>query len=130
MLAIARGLMANPEIIMLDEPSLGLAPLIVNDIIRIIQEINRKGVSVLLVEQNAKKALAIADRACVLEQGRIVKRGSGKELAADESISSVPIWAGKIKNRRWIAVKTLLDEILQTLDVKQSVAHIESADRK
>lgn len=66
MLAIARGLMANPEIIMLDEPSLGLAPLIVNDIIRIIQEINRKGVSVLLVEQNAKKALAIADRACVL----------------------------------------------------------------
>ena len=75
MLAIARGLMANPEIIMLDEPSLGLAPLIVNDIIRIIQEINRKGVSVLLVEQNAKKALAIADRACVLEQGRIVKRG-------------------------------------------------------
>ena len=86
MLAIARGLMANPEIIMLDEPSLGLAPLIVNDIIRIIQEINRKGVSVLLVEQNAKKALAIADRACVLEQGRIVKRGSGKELAADESI--------------------------------------------
>ena len=86
MLAIARGLMANPEIIMLDEPSLGLAPLIVNDIIHIIQEINRKGVSVLLVEQNAKKALAIADRACVLEQGRIVKRGSGKELAADESI--------------------------------------------
>ena len=86
MLAIARGLMSQPQIIMLDEPSLGLAPLIVNDIISIIKEINQEGVSVLLVEQNAKKALAIADRACVLEQGRIVKRGTGKELAADESI--------------------------------------------
>lgn len=86
MLAIARGLMSNPEILMLDEPSLGLAPLIVNDIISIIKEVNEKGVSVLLVEQNARKALAIADRACVLEQGRIVKRGTGEELARDEEI--------------------------------------------
>lgn len=86
MLAIARGLMSEPKIIMLDEPSLGLAPLIVNDIISIIKDINAAGVSVLLVEQNARKALAIADSACVLEQGRIVKRGTGAELAADESI--------------------------------------------
>ena len=86
MLAIARGLMSNPKILMLDEPSLGLAPMIVNDIISIIKEVNDKGVSVLLVEQNARKALAIADRACVLEQGRIVKRGTGIELARDEEI--------------------------------------------
>ena len=86
MLAIGRGLMSNPKIIMLDEPSLGLAPLIVNDIFSIIKDINKKGVSVLLVEQNARKALSIADRACVLEQGKIVKRGTGWELAQDESI--------------------------------------------
>lgn len=89
MLAIARGLMSDPKIIMLDEPSLGLAPLIVNDIFSIIQQINREGVSVLLVEQNARKALNIADRACVLEQGRIVKQGTGRELAGDESIINV-----------------------------------------
>lgn len=88
MLAIARGLMSDPKIIMLDEPSLGLAPLIVNDIFSIIQQINREGVSVLLVEQNARKALNVADRACVLEQGRIVKQGTGSELASDESIIS------------------------------------------
>ena len=89
MLAIARGLMSDPKVIMLDEPSLGLAPLIVNDIFAIIQQINREGVSVLLVEQNARKALNIADRACVLEQGRIVKQGTGRELAGDESIINV-----------------------------------------
>lgn len=86
MLAIARGLMSNPKVILLDEPSLGLAPLIVNDIISIIKDINKQGVSVLLVEQNARKALGVADRACVLEQGRIVRRGTGAELASDESI--------------------------------------------
>lgn len=86
MLAIARGLMSNPQVILLDEPSLGLAPLIVNDIMSIIQNINREGISVLLVEQNARKALSIAHQACVLEQGRIAKSGTGAELAADESI--------------------------------------------
>lgn len=95
MLAIARGLMSNPKIIMLDEPSLGLAPLIVNDIFDIIQEINREGVSVLLVEQNARKALSIADHACVLEQGRIVKQGTGSEIAADESIINAYLGAKK-----------------------------------
>lgn len=95
MLAIARGLMSNPKVILLDEPSLGLAPLIVNDIMSIIKRINTEGISVLLVEQNARKALAIAHHACVLEQGRIVKRGTGAELAADESI--VAAYLGKAR---------------------------------
>lgn len=86
MLAIARGLMSNPKVLLLDEPSLGLAPLIVNDIMNIIRQINSEGISVLLVEQNARKALAIAHHACVLKQGAIVKRGTGAELASDESI--------------------------------------------
>ena len=86
MLAIARGLMSNPKVLLLDEPSLGLAPLIVNDIMSIIKQINNEGISVLLVEQNARKALSIAHHACVLEQGQIVKTGTGAELAADESI--------------------------------------------
>ena len=95
MLAIARGLMSNPKVLLLDEPSLGLAPLIVNDIMSIIKQINNEGISVLLVEQNARKALSIAHHACVLEQGQIVKTGTGAELAADES--SVAAYLGKTK---------------------------------
>lgn len=94
MLAIARGLMSNPKVILLDEPSLGLAPIIVNDIMQIIQDINKEGISVLLVEQNAKKALAIAHNACVLEQGKIVKRGTGEELINDESV--IAAYLGKL----------------------------------
>ncbi len=95
MLAIARGLMSNPKVLLLDEPSRGLAPLIVNDIMSIIKQINNEGISVLLVEQNARKALSIAHHACVLEQGQIVKTGTGAELAADESI--VAAYLGKTK---------------------------------
>lgn len=86
MLAIARALMAQPRAILLDEPSLGLAPLIVNDVMNMIKQVNEAGITVLVVEQNARKVLAIADQAYVLEQGRIVRSGSGEELAKDEAI--------------------------------------------
>lgn len=95
MLAIARGLMSNPKVLLLDEPSLGLAPLIVNEVIEYIDEINRQGVTILLVEQNARKALKIAHHACVMEQGRIVRYGTGDEIAEDESV--VAAYLGKKK---------------------------------
>jgi len=86
MVAIGRGLMAKPKLLMMDEPSLGLAPFIVADLFRIISEINHNGLSILLVEQNATHAFALAGRAYVMETGRIVREGSGKELLADPSI--------------------------------------------
>jgi branched-chain amino acid transport system ATP-binding protein len=86
MLAIARGLMTNPRLLLLDEPSLGLAPLIVKFIFEIIQEINRQGVTVLLVEQNVYQSLRIANRAYVLETGRVVLSGTGEELLNDEHV--------------------------------------------
>jgi branched-chain amino acid transport system ATP-binding protein len=86
MLAIARGLMANPRLLLLDEPSLGLAPLLVKFIFEIIQEINRQGVTVLLVEQNVYQSLRIAHRAYVLETGRVVLTGSGEELLNSEHV--------------------------------------------
>ena len=88
MLAIARGLMSNPKILLLDEPSLGLAPLIVNEVISIIQQINKEGITVLLVEQNARKALKIADHACVIQQGCIVRYGTGAEILQEENFMS------------------------------------------
>ncbi len=81
MLAMGRALMAKPKILLLDEPSMGLSPLLVKEIFHIIEAINRNGTTVLLVEQNAKMALAIADRAYVLENGKIVLSGTGEELA-------------------------------------------------
>ena len=81
MLAVGRALMSRPKLLLLDEPSLGLAPLVVQDIFKIIQEINRQGVTVLLVEQNAKMALEIANRAYVLETGKIKMEGEAHELA-------------------------------------------------
>ena len=86
MLAVARALMSRPKIIMMDEPSLGLAPLIVRDIFDIIREINRQGVTVLLIEQNANMALKAADIGYVLETGIITLRGTGAELLANESV--------------------------------------------
>jgi len=86
MLAVARALMSRPKIIMMDEPSLGLAPIVVKGIFDIIREINKRGVTVLLIEQNANMALKIADYAYVLETGRIGLAGSGKELLADDSV--------------------------------------------
>jgi branched-chain amino acid transport system ATP-binding protein len=80
MLAIGRGLMAKPKLLLLDEPSMGLAPILVEEIFAIIEEINKQGVSVLLVEQNALMALSIAHRGYVLETGRIVLEGSGQDL--------------------------------------------------
>lgn len=84
MLAVGRGLMSRPKLFMLDEPSLGLAPLIVRDIFNIIQKINAQGTTVLLVEQNARAALKIADYGYVMETGRITLSGTGKELLNDE----------------------------------------------
>jgi branched-chain amino acid transport system ATP-binding protein len=86
MLVIGRGLMARPGVLLLDEPSLGLAPLLVAEIFRIVNDINQEGTTLLLVEQNAKKALAVADRAYVLETGTIIREGSGTELLADPSV--------------------------------------------
>ena len=86
MLAMGRALMAKPSILLLDEPSMGLSPLLVSEIFNIIREINDKGTTILLVEQNAKRALSIADRAYVLETGRITLEGTGEELASDERV--------------------------------------------
>jgi branched-chain amino acid transport system ATP-binding protein len=86
MCAIARGLMSKPRLLMLDEPSLGLSPILVADIFRVIQEVHDVGVTVLLVEQNVFKSLAIADRAYVLENGRIVLEGKGKDLLNDAHV--------------------------------------------
>jgi branched-chain amino acid transport system ATP-binding protein len=86
MLAIARALMAAPRLLLLDEPSLGLAPMVTREIFRVIQRINADGVTVLLVEQNARRALAVASRGYVLETGRVVVSGPSRELAADPRI--------------------------------------------
>lgn len=86
MLAIGRGLMAHPALLLLDEPSMGLSPILVEQIFDIIQDINEQGTSILLVEQNAQMALAIADRAYVLETGKIVMQGTGDELLKDPRV--------------------------------------------
>jgi branched-chain amino acid transport system ATP-binding protein len=86
MVAIGRGLMAGPKLLMLDEPSLGLAPILVEEVFRVITEINRSGVTVLLVEQNTQHALTLAHRGFVMELGRIALSGSGSELLADRNV--------------------------------------------
>lgn len=86
MLAIARGLMMDPDIVMLDEPSLGLAPIVVEDIFELILKIREMGKTILLIEQNASMALSIADRGYVLENGRIILHGKGKDLLVDPEV--------------------------------------------
>jgi branched-chain amino acid transport system ATP-binding protein len=86
MLAMGRALMSNPEIILMDEPSMGLSPILVSEIFQIIKEVSEDGKTILLVEQNAKKALSISDRAYVLETGKIVLSGDAKELMNNEDI--------------------------------------------
>ena len=86
MLAVGRALMARPKLIMMDEPSLGLAPLVVRDIFEIIRQINRQGVSILLIEQNANMALKVADSAYVMETGCITLSGAGKDLLNNEAV--------------------------------------------
>ena len=95
MLAVGRGLMARPKVLMMDEPSLGLAPIVVQGIFDIIREINRQGVTILLIEQNANMALKIADLAYVMETGRITMTGTGKELLENEAVKEA--YLGKKK---------------------------------
>ncbi len=86
MLAIARALMSRPKLLLLDEPSMGLAPIVVADIFKVIKEINAEGTTVLIVEQNVKQALKIADYGYVLEAGQIVLDGTGESLLNDERV--------------------------------------------
>ena len=86
MLALGRALMSTPKLLLLDEPSMGLAPIFIQEIFDIIQDIQKQGTTVLLIEQNANKALAISDRGYVLETGKIVLSGTGKELAASDEV--------------------------------------------
>ncbi len=86
MLATGRALMTNPKFLIMDEPSMGLSPILVNEIFTIIDQLHSSGITILLVEQNAKKALAVADRAYVLETGRISMQGPAKELAEDDRV--------------------------------------------
>lgn len=95
MLAVGRALMSRPKLMMMDEPSLGLAPLVVQDIFTIIKEVNKAGVTILLIEQNANMALKTADLGYVLETGKIVLSGSGQELLSNESVKEA--YLGKKK---------------------------------
>ena len=95
MLAVGRALMSRPRLIMMDEPSLGLAPLVVQDIFKIIRTINNEGITVLLNEQNANMALKIADDAYVMETGHITLSGTGTELLANEQVKEA--YLGKSK---------------------------------
>ena len=88
MLAIGRALMANPQLLLLDEPSMGLAPMLIQQIFDIITEINEQGTTVLLVEQNAAQALKRANRAYILETGEIIREGTGHELANDPAVKA------------------------------------------
>ena len=97
MLAIARALMSKPEILLLDEPSMGLAPKIVTEIFRIIAELRERGTTIFLVEQNARAALKIADRGYVLETGRMIMEGYSEELLGNKEIERAYLGRGSLK---------------------------------
>ena len=86
MLAMGRALMSRPKLLMLDEPSMGLSPILVNEIFAIIKEVNKTGTTILLVEQNANMALSIANRAYVLETGKVVMEGNAKDLLSNDDV--------------------------------------------
>ncbi len=94
MLAIGRGLMGKPKLLMCDEPSLGLAPLVVKDIFKVIKQINASGVSILLVEQNVRAALGLAQRAYIIENGRVAAHGEARDLLANEKVKETFLGAG------------------------------------
>jgi len=98
MLAVGRAMMSRPKLLMMDEPSLGLAPLIVKGIFEIIETLNKEGITILLIEQNANLALKIADFAYVLETGKMIKKGTGKELLNDETIKEA--YLGKSQRKK------------------------------
>jgi branched-chain amino acid transport system ATP-binding protein len=106
MVAMGRALMASPKVLLLDEPSLGLAPLIVQQISDIVAEVNRQGTSVVLVEQNATMALSLAHHGYVLENGRVVKDGTGPELLADKDIQEFYLGTGEAGRRSFREIKT------------------------
>lgn len=95
MLAIGRGLMARPKLLLLDEPSLGLAPMLVQEVFRVIREIRGQGTTLLLAEQNARVALAVADRGYVLETGQVVQEGPAGDLLRDEAIIAAYLGGGR-----------------------------------
>ena len=94
MLAIGRALMARPQLLLLDEPSMGLAPMIVQQIFDIITQINQEGMTIVLVEQNAQKALSVADRAYVMETGAVVLSGDAKQLLHDDKVKAAYLGTG------------------------------------
>jgi branched-chain amino acid transport system ATP-binding protein len=96
MLAIGKGLLSKPKLLMLDEPSMGLAPLVIKNIFGAIYQINRIGVSILLVEQNVRIALSISNRAYIIENGRIVHHGDSKNLLSDEHVRHAYLGATRI----------------------------------
>lgn len=103
MLAVGRALMSKPKLIMMDEPSLGLAPIIVHDIIDIIKTVNKEGVTILLVEQNANLALKMANLGYVMETGKITLQGTGLDLLNDDSVKSA--YLGKVRNKTQEVIK-------------------------